>query len=306
MIKHTVLAAKQFQHNHIEAPLIPPNKFLHVDRRTPVFPETSDDARHLYQTYSKHSLNRNIKMKFVDGALYTSLFNDCVEILHPKPGCMISINVCLLDSGEISQVVITYDIHVGCKYLMSLNKLGIYMSKMKGNTFRSSLKDDGKMSVIGCGKKGNGSVGTYKLTNESEDIHSATTDITDLAGQYNNNIGSRQVMDDISSNSSYGFFQTNKFFASSIVPSEDLVNAGHCDVNDSSKCIATWTELKIWHASCWYFIMTNVTLDGVRGLAVALHHGVSIKWDGRKNFHCSSVGHLGVDNHVYGSFFGSK
>ena len=52
--------------------------------------------------------------------------------------------------------------------------------------------------------------------------------------------------------------------------------------------------------------MPNTSRDGCRGIAIMLHYGVTIRWDGRKIFHCSMVGDEGNNNYVYGTFFGTK
>ena len=82
-------------------------------------------------------------------------------------------------------------------------------------------------------------------------------------------------------------------FVSSIVQSEDLINAAHNDIADTTVSIATWIELEIGIASDWYFIMPNTTRGGSRGIVITLRHGTTIRWDGSKLFHCSSVVGIG-------------
>ena len=84
------------------------------------------------------------------------------------------------------------------------------------------------------------------------------------------------------------------------------MNAAHYDVDDSTAAIAIWTESRSGGTTDWYFIMLNTSRDGCRGIAIMLHHSVTIRWDGRKIFHCSMVGDEGNNNYVYGTFFCCK
>ena len=43
-----------------------------------------------------------------------------------------------------------------------------------------------------------------------------------------------------------------------------------------------------------------------RGIAITLHHGVTITWEGTKFFHCSTIGELDGETNVYGTLFGCK
>ena len=99
---------------------------------------------------------------------------------------------------------------------------------------------------------------------------------------------------------------SNEFFVPSIVQSRDLINTAHYDVDDTCVSLATWTEKRIGMANNWYFIMPNITIDGTKGIVVKLRHGTTIRWDGRSIFHCSTVGSLGYNNNVYGTFYGTK
>ena len=109
----------------------------------------------------------------------------------------------------------------------------------------------------------------------------------------------------MSGNQVHGNMNNINGFVSSIVQSEDLVNTAHLDVDDGTESIATWTELEMGKSREWYFLMPNVMRDK-KSIVIRLRHGVTIKWDGRKIFHCSTVGSTGDNNHVYGTYFGNK
>ena len=92
------------------------------------------------------------------------------------------------------------------------------------------------------------------------------------------------------------------YICSRIVQSGNSINSAHSDVKDTSQCIATFTEHKVGEASCWYFILPNITIDGKSGIEIELHHGVTITWDGRIIWHCSFVSDVKRDNSVHGTF----
>ena len=165
--------------------------------------------------------------------------------------------------------------------------------------------DKGKMHVIGKGKKGNGSVGIYKLTNHSEEVQAATLLVTSLAPNYYTTMGYSKNVIGMKEKCRHGYMN-NTCFVSSIVQSQDLINAAHIDINDKSESISTWTEKCVGTAKDWYFVMPNTTRDGKSAIIIALRHGVTIKWDGRSIMHCSTVNIIGGSNHVYGTYFGSK
>ena len=100
--------------------------------------------------------------------------------------------------------------------------------------------------------------------------------------------------------------------SSCMVVSVNLGNASHYDNGDLSHGVAIWTELKPGMAKNWYFILPNVLIpnsNGRCGVAIKLHHGCAISWDGRYIRHCSSVpqqvgGKTG--NTVFGHFWAAK
>lgn len=107
--------------------------------------------------------------------------------------------------------------------------------------------------------------------------------------------------------------------------SVNLGNSSHYDVHDASQGFSIWTEELIGQADNWFFIMPNIygkRPDGTSfsGLAVKLHHGTAISWDGRVIRHCTSLSKPdGSDgpvvkagerqrfkNHVFGTFTAAK
>jgi hypothetical protein len=103
--------------------------------------------------------------------------------------------------------------------------------------------------------------------------------------------------------------------------SVDLGNSSHYDVGDVSQGFSVWTEEVPGLASNWYFVMPNLYGIGNDGnpfnsVAVKLHHGTAISWDGRVIRHCTSLTSPDgrpetqfvseSSNHVYGTFSAAK
>jgi hypothetical protein len=123
-----------------------------------------------------------------------------------------------------------------------------------------------------------------------------------------------------------GMFKRRRRVGYTIDMSVDLGNSSHYDVHDASQGFSVWTEEHPGVAKGWYFILPNVygrRLDGssFAGVAIKLHHGTAISWDGRVVRHCTSItmpdgidGRSPLDshrkrdfaNHVYGTFTAAK
>ena len=97
---------------------------------------------------------------------------------------MIELDIAINDTEEHSFVKIFYDMNENSTYLNSLNRLGELLRHCKENTSRNKNKDQGKMFIVGKGKKGNGSIGTYNLTKKKDKIVSAIDEVIDIAKDY--------------------------------------------------------------------------------------------------------------------------
>ena len=144
--------------------------FRYIDGRTHFKVDDAHEARSVYRKYSSFHSNRNSKRKYVNGALYSSLFDSHVDLIHPIPGGRIILKVGIHDTDDVSDVIITCAVDIKDKYLTSLNDLGVVLSNMGDDTCRNKLHDVGKMKIVGYGKMGNGSSGMYHLTNKNKTI----------------------------------------------------------------------------------------------------------------------------------------
>jgi hypothetical protein len=93
----------------------------------------------------------------------------------------------------------------------------------------------------------------------------------------------------------------------------NLHNSAHYDVHDASVGFAVWTETRPCEALGWYFVIPNVygihpdrPQSTFEGIAIELHHGVAISWDGRRIKHCTAAGKRHLNNNIYGTFCASK
>ena len=263
------------------------------------------EARYIYREKCSHDLNRFKKRKFVDGAVYTDLFDKCVQIIDPVTECKTVIRIFDEDTEQLTDVVITCNTNVNDLHLMNEIDLHTALNEHAPNTYRKILNDKGAMYIVGTGKKGDGSVGTYNLSNKSEKIKRNFHRVCKSSTQYYSHWGYEQ---DVHTMGNYNRERNGEmaedYFVNSIVSSVNLTNASHNDINDGYVSICTWTEKYIGTAENWYFILPNTTIDGERGIAIKLKHGVTIRWDGRILFHCSMVGNVGSNNNVHGMYFG--
>ena len=304
--KIVTFQCSQFAVENERSPLLPPNHFRYIDSRTDFTIDNPNNARTLYQRYRQFNSNRYNRRKYVNGALYTSLFDDCADIIYPTAGLVIKLDVLLLNTTERTTITILYDDNTVQTELLAMTDMGEALTSYADNTCRCNHFDGGKMNVIGSGKKGDGTYGMYNLSNCTEDIKKATMGVTSSVKEYYEGIGLSKEVLEMNNHRLHGQMDNKKFFNSTIVQSQNLINAAHNDVDDKTISIATWTEKNVGTAAHWYFLLPNVTRNGSKGIAIKISNGVTIVWDGRTILHCSTVGDIGKGNNVYGTYFGGK
>jgi hypothetical protein len=90
----------------------------------------------------------------------------------------------------------------------------------------------------------------------------------------------------------------------------DHGNENHVDPKDAgAQCMTIWH--KKGKVSNWYFLFPDVRIfvDGRirKGLAIPLHHGTVVSWDGRYMRHCTAKPKLeGKNARVHGTYFGAQ
>ena len=77
-------------------------------------------------------------------------------------------------------------------------------------------------------------------------------------------------------------------FVSSITSSLNYRNSSHLDVDDAANGIVTWTKDGDGTVEGWYFLLPNVTIDGKKGIAIKIKHGLTIRINARVIRHCST------------------
>ena len=292
--------ATQIPVNSTNSPLLPPNCFLHSksSRLRNASYTTSLESFKYFKKQQQCPSNHRKKRKYVDGAIYTHIFDDRSFIIKPGVSSRILLN-CNLENGERSTVEIYRD-NPNSIFLDKCNELGEALSK-KRQRVRWQCNDLGKMKIVGKHNDHEFSVGKYV------DVKECSKKIALLASDYFDSIGFKKYVDAIASCNKYGKCDgMENLFCSCIVQSQNLVNSAHFDVNDNSISISTWTETNPGMAKGWYFVLPNVTFDGKNGIAIQLSHGTTIKWDGREIWHCTAMEEGGENNNVFGTFFASK
>ena len=106
-----------------------------------------------------------------------------------------------------------------------------------------------------------------------------------------------------------------------IICSCNLQNSSHYDPGDAMIGIGLWTCCHGENGvTNWYFILPNLigfNEDGsvFQGVAIRLHHGIAIAWDGRVLRHCTALtggvrdpvgANVGVTGHVFSTYLGTK
>ena len=89
--------------------------------------------------------------------------------------------------------------------------------------------------------------------------------------------------------------------------SKNLGNEPHFDVNDAGPGISIWLmENPDNEHKEPYFILPNCSINGSKGVAIKLYHGIIIEWDGRLLKHCTQHPGNVLNNTLFGLFFGPK
>ena len=186
------LFARQIGIDHYLFPLLPPNRYLYLDKKRVVNVTTVSDARWHYNTYLElHAFNKK-KRKYVEGALYTNIFYSSCRIINLCKGQHLDIVVTTEHNVKsIISIYVEADEHH--PHLCCCQKIGRLLSKHRPNTYRKNCKDKGEMYVVGTGKLGSSNVGTYKLT-ESKGLEDELQNLSS-AEEYYRNIGFGETID---------------------------------------------------------------------------------------------------------------
>ena len=126
--------------------------------------------------------HKHKRRKHIDGALYSNIFMDNAEIIDIEAGNSVDIVIRLAD-GMTTTVTAFVDIDGNNNHLENCKCIAQMLSKKKPNTFRKTTSDKGDMYVVGNGTKGDGSAGTYQLTN-MDGVHQLLRKLTISAEYY--------------------------------------------------------------------------------------------------------------------------
>ncbi len=304
-----VLQCHQISHDHINAPLLPPNLILNspdasVDgtiRST--YYRTSHQAREEYKRLQLLPASGKRQRKFVYGALYESLYEGFLEIDPIK--CDTDLVVSLdSDHDSVIQIrMIDPESGIGRdKLLPTVISLGNSFCGT-GNARGGKVGDLGAMHAIGIRTASTREL--YKETSKHAAIVQKASflmrhwmedhmrDILQHLLEKDKELGTTGCLDCMPSGP-----------GSRLMYSVNLGNSAHYDKGDTSMSVAVWTEQRPGTASNWFFILPNVSCKGSKGVVVRLHHGVVISWDGRAIYHCTSKTRIGENNKTFGCMWG--
>ena len=129
------------------------------------------------------------KRKYVDGAIYTDVFSEAAHIIDVPDNEIVELKI-LTAQKKVSSLSIYFERKSDLQHLKNCCKLGQILSNYKGNTFRKKCFDDGEIYIIGQGKVGNGSTGSYKMT-EYPGVENVLKNLTESSKNYYKAIGFR-------------------------------------------------------------------------------------------------------------------
>ena len=269
------ICALQIGADHKLFPLLPPNRFLYLDKKRLVEVMKVDDARWHYNTYLGLRGWNKKRRKYVEGALYTNIFFNWCRKINLGKGERVDIQITTEDN-VVSTVSIIREKNVQHPQLQHCTNLGKVLSKYTPNTFRKNCHDRGKMYVVGNGKLGSSQIGTYRVT-ENKDVQDALSSLSN-ADIYYNGIGLAETVRSIRHKKKYSSHPSmGDCFVSNVTSSCNYINAAHLDVDDCCEGIITWTIDGDDVDNDIYFILPNVTVDGHKATIIKIYNGMTIK-----------------------------
>ena len=299
------LVAKQIHYTSLLFPLLPPNLFRLINDSYDVIYHKLVDARIHYRNAMHMPINSRKHSKYVDGALYTKLFEENVEYIRLCPGDYLNIAVTLEDGSQTTINMFREPIPKHNEHLMNCRNLGIFLKDCQANTARRNRRDLGKMFILGSNKLGNGTIGNIKLT-EKKGMSPLLRKVILSSNNYYSDLGFDKVIRSIANKRKYKNHHLMRgSFVSSIVCSVNLINSSHLDVYDTTMSVVTWTTDCEGEVLGWYFIFPNLTCDGEKCLVLEIQDGVSIIWDAAKIHHCSTRLGDGCNYNSFGTYFGA-
>ena len=117
------LYGRQIDNTNVKFPFIPPNQFLYIDRKTHVEALSLKDGKWLYNTYLKmRSLNRK-RRKYLEGALYRSIFDNSARVINISAGEVLNLNV-ITQYNTVTTMTIFLEENKHHPHLINCNRLG--------------------------------------------------------------------------------------------------------------------------------------------------------------------------------------
>ena len=345
----TVLArainAFQLHDSHPQAPLIPPNSFFDVTKKTGRVGKKDHGEglglqarRDLFVNKFKTSGARYAHFRrYVGGSRHTKTSDSVGIVLDYKELGPFDIRI---ECQDVTQATTHVSfIRVRCADVdveNAIRDVGRVVARKPGNA-RAKSGDAGKMFATGSRFQlvRKGGVLDYKLTEKTETLlgkiqHLNMVALRYLRSEFNELISSFHRLEHVS--------KTNKAVGKSaltetrnresfIVPSMnftvDLWNASHFDVNDGSYGVGMWASEEGTDVEDWEFVLPNVVVSSgvdcagsgadhgtsMKGTRIKLFHGCVLSWEGTEIRHATARlanKKAAAANHTYSSHWCSS
>ena len=139
--------------DHHLFPLLPPNRFLYLDKKTVVNVTSINDARWHYNTYLELPAWNRKRRKYVHGALYTNIFHDTCRTINLGKGEGLDITV-MTELNIESTVSIFVEPNRDHPHLHNCCNLGRIILTYLPNSYRKNCGDKGCMYIVERGRLG--------------------------------------------------------------------------------------------------------------------------------------------------------
>ena len=302
----TVLDCFQFEHNDINAPVLPPDVQLCAQKGkgNPIYYHVASEAREAYKLGMLARSSKFKKRKFLAGSSYQSIiWENAKKIDVQKFGGKLDLNIRMKD-GSIT-ILKVRDLSSEVEALTEIKKFNDRCNKQ--SIVRGGSQDNGQMYAFGRFRKDKNYVSMTQ--NDEMNIRQYIEVSKLLLEKYFKN----ELQEIRDADRAQGVVPLESMcgengISSYCLVSKDLVNAAHYDL-DTSVGISVFNEKIPGTAKDWYFILPNTVLaDGNKqeAIIIRLFDACTLSWDGRVVFHCTGTLEVGKGNHLYGNYWGGK
>ena len=295
----------QFEYNDTNAPVLPPDSQLCPQKGVgyPIHYKTANKAREAYKLGMKLPGGKFKKRKYLSGSSYQHIFMEHARIVDVRDyGGLLDLRIRLND-GSISLLKVR-DLNLEVDAMIEIKDFSERCDKR--SKVRGSAQDHGYMYAFG------------RFTKESNYVSMKADEMnirryTEVSKSVLRKYFKDELEEIMTADRNQGVTPLESMggedgISSYCLVSEDLVNAGHYDL-DTSVGVSVFNEKVPGTAKDWFFVLPNTVIVGEndeKAVIIKLFDGCTICWDGRKVFHCTGTKEVGEGNHLYGNYWGGK